>query len=253
MTEKKNPPLYGLTGNALKFIAILTMLIDHAGAALIEKGIYYSGNKIGFMEILNEVDAGQWHITDMVLRTVGRIAFPIFCFLLVEGFLHTRDEVKYAGKLLLFAFISEIPFDLAFFKAPFYIGAQNVYFTLFIGVAMMCFLKKYEFEPGMRAVTVGTSGVIAYLLRSDYSYWGILLIASFYLFRNMRSRQFLTAGILTAAESLALSGAAALALLPIACYNGQRGKLRLKYVFYWIYPAHIAFLCLLRYLLFGSL
>ncbi len=252
MTEERQTIKAGLTGNTLKFIAIVTMLIDHIGAALIEAGVLSSNNIDKMMAILGTERGMKWYLADMVLRFIGRLAFPIFCFLLVEGFTHTRNEVKYAGNLFLFAFISEVPFDLAFFDRLFFPGAQNVYFTLFLGVAMMCFLKRYDGNPALQGIAVAAACGLAYLLKSDYSYMGILMIASIYLLRNRRTTQLVLAGILAAAESLTLFGAAALALVPIARYNGERGKLRLKYLFYWFYPVHIMALYLLRCLLFGQ-
>ena len=141
MTEKRKTLPSGLTGNTLKLIAIFTMLIDHIGAAVIEAGILSSNDMARMMAILETERGMQWYLADIVLRLIGRLAFPIFCFLLVEGFTHTGNEAKYARNLLLFALISEIPFDLAFFGRLFFPGAQNVYFTLFLGVEMMCFLK----------------------------------------------------------------------------------------------------------------
>lgn len=251
MTEKQKFPPNCLTGNALKCIAVFTMLIDHIGALIVEKGILCSYDIDRMMAILETESGIRWYLFDIVLRSIGRLAFPIFCFLLVEGFLHTRNEMKYAGNLLLFAFISEIPFDLAFFDTPFFMGAQNVYFTLFFGVTMMHFLKKQESNSWMQAVIVAVACVCAFLFKCDYMHWGILMIASFYLFRNMRFRQFLTAGIAAAISSLTLFGTAVLSLLPIACYNGRRGRLRAKYFFYIFYPMHIILLILLRYFLFG--
>lgn len=250
MTKKRKLFPACLTGNALKFIAVFTMLIDHIGAALIEYGILCSYDIERMMMILGTKEGMRWYLFDLVLRIIGRIAFPIFCFLLVEGFLHTRDERKYARNLLLFAFISEIPFDTAFFGSQLYWGAQNVYFTLFIGVVMMCFLRKYEGRQGMQTAAVAAACVAAFLIKSDYSYFGILIIAALYLLRNRRSRRFITTGVLAALESLPLFGTAALSLIPIACYNGERGKLRIKYFFYLFYPVHITLLVGLRYLLF---
>lgn len=100
-----------VTGSTLKIIAIVTMLIDHTAAVLL-------GN-------------------NMIMRMIGRIAFPIFIFLLVEGAIHTRNKIKYALRLSLFALISEIPFDLAFSNEPFFFGYQNVFFTLAIGMFMI--------------------------------------------------------------------------------------------------------------------
>ena len=95
----------------LKMIAITTMLIDHVGAVLLP----------------------QYPI----LRIIGRIAFPIFCFLLVEGFMHTHDVIRYMTRIGLFALISEIPFDLLFYGRILDGTHQNVFFTLFIGLVML--------------------------------------------------------------------------------------------------------------------
>lgn len=101
----------GLNSFQLKCIAVITMIIDHTGAVLFPD--------------------------NMTLRYIGRIAFPIFCFLLVEGFFHTRDVRKYMLRLGMFAVISEIPYDLAFRDTVIEFEHQNVFFTLFIGVVMM--------------------------------------------------------------------------------------------------------------------
>lgn len=111
-------------------IAVITMLIDHAAVVFIENGIlggpfYYDFNAIWASPYLT-----MWWRVDKVMRSIGRLAFPIFCYLIVEGFLHTRDVKKYAARLLAFAFLSEIPFDLAAFGTWFYPYHQNVYFTV---------------------------------------------------------------------------------------------------------------------------
>ena len=91
----------GISGFTLKVIAILSMLIDHTGAAVVEKAILKLPSVTGNADLL-----AFWTRTDQVMRAIGRIAFPIFCFLLVEGFIYTRDVKKYAGRLLLFALLS---------------------------------------------------------------------------------------------------------------------------------------------------
>ena len=128
----------GLSGTALKLAACITMLIDHIGASCIEAtyGVAYR-------------TPPQIVQLDLVLRLIGRLAFPIFCFLLVEGFLHTHDVKKYIGRLFLFGLLSEVPFDMAFFKTPFHWGNQNVYWTLALGVLAMAGLKRFEKENGL--------------------------------------------------------------------------------------------------------
>ena len=126
-------PRCSFSGTALKTIACITMLIDHIGASCIEAGLLLPELERG------EISGGAWDQLslfqlDRVLRFTGRLAFPIFCFLLVEGFVHTHDVKKYVRRLFLFALISEVPFDLAFFRTPFALDHQNVYWTLALGV-----------------------------------------------------------------------------------------------------------------------
>lgn len=85
----------GISGYWLKVIAVVSMLIDHTSAVILEQ--------------IPGLEAPAFF-----MRIIGRAAFPIYCFLLVEGFYHTRSRAKYAGRLFLFALISEVPFDLAF-------------------------------------------------------------------------------------------------------------------------------------------
>ena len=115
-------PGFSLSGTALKRIACLSMLLDHIGASLLENGLFKQG---AFWPGDVQLDG--------VLRLAGRLAFPIYCFLLVEGFLHTHDFKKYALRMLGFALISEWPFDWAFFSGVYW-GHQNVYFTLLLGL-----------------------------------------------------------------------------------------------------------------------
>lgn len=106
----------GITSYQLKWIAIVTMVIDHMGAIL--------------------------YPTEMVFRYIGRISFPIFCFLLVEGFCHTHDIFGYMARLGAFALMSEIPYDLAFNGEVLEFTHQNVFFTLLLGVILMYVLEK---------------------------------------------------------------------------------------------------------------
>ena len=101
-----------LPESVLKIIAVITMAIDHVGAAILFPYVSYLF-QTGAPQA-EEVYQLYW-----VIRDIGRIAFPIYCFLLTEGFFHTRSRVKYARNLFLFALLSEIPFDLALSQKPF--------------------------------------------------------------------------------------------------------------------------------------
>ncbi len=236
----------GITGNALKITAIVTMFLDHIGAAVIENGILKSSDTILAAAILNTPEGKIWSMADMGLRTIGRLAFPIFCFLLVEGFLHTRDVRKYEIRLLLFGLISEVPFDLAVFGTWFYPGYQNVFFTLFIGLWVLDWHRDAIGQPVKQSVVILAGCGAAALLKCDYNVVGIIMILFFYVFHDNKKLQTIFGGILAAIESLACFGAGMLAFIPIRMYNGTRGEKNLKYFFYWFYPVHLFFLYFLR-------
>lgn len=198
----------------LKWIAIVAMAVDHTGAVL------FPGNA--------------------VFRCIGRLAFPIFCFLLVEGFCHTRDLHRYMGRLALFSLLSEIPFDLAFVGVPFEFRHQNVFFTLFFGVAMMYFMEKYHAWYIRSAVALFFMWVAETIL-SDYGGSGILLILIYYVFREHRKTKLILGAGWNFFFSPGIQWFGAGASVPIAFYNGKKGP-GMKYFFYVFYPAHLLLL-----------
>ena len=125
MSDKLPPSIFParfqiLSGSMLKLLACIAMLIDHTGAIILShyppaltELFYINGKGITFYRIV---------------RDIGRCAFPIFCFLIVEGFLHTHDRRKYGRNLLLFALISEIPWNFMFANTWHYADKQNVFF-----------------------------------------------------------------------------------------------------------------------------
>ncbi|MCR4618242.1 MAG: conjugal transfer protein TraX [Lachnospiraceae bacterium] len=138
----------GLTGSAVKLIAIICMFIDHA-AASVYQGLYNAG-RLSFASesssFLDAVSGGPMNngllgdkafLIYLLLRAIGRVSFPIYCFFIVEGYKYTRSKTKYLLRLLIFALVSEIPFNLAIFGRWFYPMYQNVFFTLAIGLAMI--------------------------------------------------------------------------------------------------------------------
>lgn len=246
-------PKKGLTGSHLKWIAILTMLIDHIGAALLELGLLpkiadavLAGNSFDYVI----ADYHFWYRFDDILRAVGRLAFPLFCFLLVEGFLHTKNIKKYAMRLGLFALLSEIPFDLAFNNSLFEFSYQNVFFTLLIGLLVLCGLKYFEETlplhlSWLRFLVALTGILFAIFLRTDYDAFGIMLIVLLYEFRNLKLLRCIAGAILM----LFNSTTGCLAFILVWLYNGERGKQLPKYFFYAFYPVHLLILFFLRKLI----
>lgn len=214
-----------MNSSTLKIIALLSMVIDHVGAVL-------------FPEII-------------ILRMVGRLAFPIYCFLLVEGFKNTSDYKKYLRRMLSFAFISEVPFDMAFYGAFPYNGHQNVFFTLSTGLIVIYFFEKYRtIKTYMGATALGLGVLAAEFLNFDYGYMGILMIFGFYAVGIIEEKNKKAIIILCIAlinfTGVYVQAFAILALIPIYFYNGKRG-INLKYVFYLIYPIHLAILAGIKY------
>lgn len=244
--EKLSIPSPGISGSALKIIAVVTMMIDHIGAALIEIGILRIYDPIRLQVILGTETGMIWYRADMIFRGIGRISFPIFCFLLVEGFVHTKNLKKYTIQMFLFAILSEIPFDLAFHHRPFYEGAQNVFFTLGIGLLVLYGLRRYQFHEVKRLFIAAAGCAAAFVLKTDYDIFGIFLIMVLYLLRERKALQSLTGGLMMIFETYAFYCSGVLAFIPIWYYNGTRGKLNPKYYFYWFYPVHLLFLYLLR-------
>lgn len=198
----------------LKCIAIVSMALDHTGAVLYPSQIW--------------------------LRCLGRIAFPIFCFLIVEGFFHTHDVRRYMGRLGVFALISEIPYDLAFRGVPLEYAHQNVFFTLLIGIGMMVLLERNREWP-VKAVILLLAMWLAVLIRSDYNFRGVLLIFVFYIFHESRWLAVTAGGLWNFLYQGVIQKYGVLSVLLLALYNGERGR-KMKYFFYIFYLAHLLLL-----------
>lgn len=186
MTEKKS---FGITSNALKIFACACMLCDHVGLVLVDN--------------------------NSVMRAIGRVAFPIFVFLLVEGYRHTSNVKKYILRLFVFAIISEVPFDLAFTGNVFDLRYQNVFFTLTAGLIVIYLLDIVLKEMNIASNISGRNdvditnehnienasyrlfgkyrcfiffvmiialAVISELLNFDYGMGGIIIIVLFFIF-----------------------------------------------------------------------
>jgi hypothetical protein len=226
-----------LSGSWLKIIAMASMLIDHVAAYILR----YIPT---FMEPL--ITIGHHSITwCYLLRSIGRLAFPIFCFLLVEGFLHTHDRWKYGRNLFVFALISEIPFNLTH-GGHIYGWSQNVFFTLFLGFLALCVVRQWEEDKQNRRLALRILALIVagILLRCDYGGYGISFILLLYVLRH--NEIFRTAIGCCFLGSRWIAG---LAFIPIAFYNGRRGFIQGpfgKYLFYAFYPLHLLVLYFIK-------
>ena len=218
-----------LSSSGLKVIAVITMLIDHVASVFLKK------NQILLLQI-----AGKELTLYYLMRMIGRLAFPIFAFLLAEGFHYTSDRKKYGIRLFVFALISEIPWNLEHTGKLFY-SSQNVFFTLLLGYLGLYLIEKMKTSPNKTKEIIWLFALllISIVLRSDYGGTGFCFILLMGLLRNYPVFRAATGACL-----LPSKWQAGVAFIPIAFYNGKRGFI--KILFYAIYPLHMLILYLIK-------
>lgn len=228
----------GLTSSWLKIIAIAAMALDHAA-------LIFIGPEPG------------------VLRCIGRIAFPIFAYMIAEGARRTSDSIRYLVRLFVFALISEIPYDLATKNSILEFSSQNVFFTLALG------LISIEFYNFLKNKNLGFLAIITTLLlaaaagfiKSDYGAMGVICCTLLYFYSDKSTpEKIIGSAVSITLLMFAITGFsldkifiipsekwALFALIPIMLYNGEKGLKINKYFFYAFYPAHLLLFAALKY------
>jgi hypothetical protein len=224
----------------LKITAITTMLIDHIGAILFPEALW--------------------------LRMIGRLAFPLFAWMIAQGYLYTRSRRNYLLRLLVFAVICEVPFRLAF---PGH--GSNVLWTLALGLTAICAWEALE-DKILGGAAALACAIAALALKTDYDFYGVATVFLFHVFRERKDWgklagcllalnliylpitngfwEVLFSGgsqrqIIVHAANVLLQTLSMFSLLFVFSYNGRPGPLKAKYLFYAFYPAHILILYLI--------
>ena len=219
----------------LKSIAIISMLADHVNKALIYP--YLDSNQ-GFLAFVSDI-----------FDIIGRIAFPLFCFMLVEGYFKTRSRKKYLLNLLIFGVISEVPFDMFTTASFFNMNWNNIMFTLALVLVTIWSIdtlkRKMQRLPKalwyfVSFLIVGTMCMVSMFLSLDYEHHAILIGYFFYLFHDMTIFAIPFGYASMFKEPWALLGFGL-----TLTYNGERGKQN-KMLNYWFYPVHMLILGILR-------
>jgi hypothetical protein len=239
---------FEISSLALHIMAMLFMVCDHLWGTI--------------------VPGNDW------LTCIGRIAFPIFAFMIVEGYFHTKNLKKYVLRLLLFAVISEIPFNIMMGSRVFYPIHQNVMWVFLIAIGLIHWNERVKQKKVWKRILVGCLTVIigyaaGMLTMIDFYQASVLTVLVFYFFRE-RKWWCLLAQILClwyinvemlsgfayeipwgeTTYFLSRQGFALLALIPIWLYRGKQGYHNkiLQYAFYAFYPAHMLILGLIKFL-----
>ena len=238
---------WGLSTFSLKVLAVITMFIDHFAV------LYLTDYK----DLYN------------LCRSIGRLSFPIFCFILVEGFYHTKNRLSHAILLGIFGLISEIPYNMMY-GSLFNLSKQNVILTLFIGYMVIWALDSISMfkidysDVVLKKVSAGRLNALlelavmlvgfcmAYFLNTSYSYGGILLIICFYVFRKYHIGKAIVNFVFNCGMfGFGIQWFGALSIIPIGLYNERVGKYRWKYFFYMFYPLHLILLSVIKYIIFS--
>ena len=217
---------------------------------------------------------GTSFVNHDVFTCIGRLTFPIYAFMIVEGYFHTRNLKKYVNRLFLFAIVSEIPFNLVMGSSLFYPLHQNVLWSFLISVGLIHWNEKAKERQVWKRILVGIAtlciayigGIITFV---DYYNAGILMVLTFYFFRGKKWWNYLGQLLCMWYINREMLGGfeyeinlfgdtyfftrqsiAMLALIPIWLYNGKQGyySKKLQYFYYLFYPLHLLILGIAKFL-----
>lgn len=236
-----------VSADGLKMFACITMMVQTIGITVVEKGLIHLDEYT--QAELSQAMAKDSHLMVLagvgsVMQLLGGLALPIFAFLLVEGFRETSDYRRYLLTMAAFALLSEVPYDLANSLKPLDWSSQNALVTMCVCLLMLYFLKMVQDKMGQdkkgilglvaQLMIVLCSVVWVALLRAQYGFCMVLLVAVFYIFYAKNALKIVL-GILI--SLLYVTGP--LAFYGIGCYNGQRKDKVPKYMYYMLYPLHL--------------
>ena len=227
-----------MTAAHLKLMAYLSMLIDHIGLLIL-------------LPLFDQTSDPTYAVLYNVFRSIGRLAYPLFLFLLQEGFKHTKSRENYLKRLLGFGILSQVPYNLAM-KTTY---QPNIYFSLAFGLVVLIVLEAVEnrFSQRLWLRFLAQIGVIAVACISatpfEYSFRTPLLLGVFHLLN--RPWNHLITGILTAVTQYKPYGG--LAYLLTLTYNGKKGQHGPSWIYYTFYPVHLLLLVGVRDLLLPTL
>ena len=217
----------GLTGNQLKLIALVSMTIDHIGV--------------------------QFFPQSVIFRIIGRLALPIFAYMIAQGCRYTRNKARYLATIAAVALVCQLVYFFA--MASLY---QCILVTFSLSIALIFSLEAAIQKPSVKSTTVAALVLVSVWFVSDmlprflpgfyvdYGFFGILLPVLIWLGKDKRQCIALSGiGLVLLSIGNPLLWFSLLALPLLALYNGTRGKVKLKYLFYIYYPAHLALIYLI--------
>ncbi|MDO5545121.1 MAG: TraX family protein [Eubacteriales bacterium] len=246
LRDRRKLPHIEVNAATLKWYGCATMLFYSISMSVIQNGLLHV-NQYTSLELreLMLADPERMVLSSWaaVFQLLGGLAIPVFAFLMVEGFLHTRSCKNYLLRMAAFALISEIPFDLAMSGRVFDWTGQNLLFTLTIGLVMLYGLKLFDAGKGMKLLIVFAAVLWSMLMKTQFGVCMILLIAVYYLLKDNQAKLWI-GGIISL---IYVTGPVSNFVLKR--YDHQLGNYPGKYLFYILYPAHLLLLGLITYVI----
>ena len=212
---------------------------------------------LGVLALIVDLVVDAYFPASILPRIFGRMALPIFAFLIVEGFRKTSNHKFYLYRLLIFAFLAEVPYDLFYSGVTVDLGSQNFLFTLVLGYVALCLYASQKDRSSGTMMLPLLCAMGATILKTQYSLFGVMLMFFFYTLGNEPKKLALSIGLVSLAMTfpavmVMLSGGMIanldifllltinmwmlLAVIPLSMYNGQLGRKSKRLPFYWSYP-----------------
>ena len=239
LRDRRKLPHVEVTAATLKWYGCATMFFYSLSMTVVQNGLLhvnqFSNTQLREMWAANPdlMVISSWAA---MFQLLGGLAIPVFAFLLVEGFLHTRNFKVYLIRMVGFALLSEIPFDLAMSGRIFDWDSQNLLFTLAIGLVMLYGLRLFAAGKGVKLLIVLAAVLWSVLMKTQFGLCMVLLIAVYYLLKDHKAKLWVS-GIISL---MYITGPVSNFVLKR--YNHQRGEQPNKYLFYILYPLHLLIL-----------
>lgn len=246
LRDRRRLPHIDVTAATLKWYGCITMLFYAISMSVIQNGMLhvsrFSNGELRQMWTAN-TDLMVLSSWAAVFQLLGGLAVPVFAFLLVEGFLHTKSFRRYLLRMLLFALVSEVPFDFAMDGKLLDWTQQNMLFTLVVGLIMLYGMKTFSASRVAQVLIAIAAVFWCALMKTQFGLCMILLAAVYYLLRDQKAKLWV-GGVISL---MYVTGPVSVFLLKR--YNGQLGDRPNKYLFYCLYPLSLLILGVITYVI----
>lgn len=207
---------------------------------IIKNGKLYGFSAEYYQMAIATEEGMRWLKLYDILQVCGQFSFPIFLFFIAEGFIHTASFSKYFARVFIMAAIAEIPFDLCFFNQVSCWSVQNPAFSLSLALLVLKGMQKCRKHPFEKWMCMIFGAAAAYIAHLQYGVYAVITAALLVNFRKEKTLRMVCGALLTLLFGIPGNILSVLSYIPLWFYNGDRGRVPLKWLFYLYYPLHYA-------------